>query len=158
MTQFRENLRTDGRTDGKDGRTDGQTLFHRTLPAETGVLIRLPNIHGQASHDNTYYDQVTKVTQKLWVEWSLSPVRSQWQIHFAVLTLAATWIFFSMMRLGYVTYNVYLHYSSDTENISLKFSFLKIRCPSYTFNFTYFFLCILHIKESCDCSLVECFF
>ena len=77
--------------------------------------------------------------QKLWVEWILSPVRSQWQIHFAVLTLAVRWIFFSMMQLGYVTYNVYLHYSSDTENISLKFSFLKIRCPSYTFNFTYFF-------------------
>ena len=96
--------------------------------------------------------------QKLWVEWSLSPVRSQWQIHFAVWTLAARWVFFSMMRLGYVTYNVYLHYSSDTENISLKFSFLKIRCPSYTLISLFFFFCILHIKESCDCSLVECFF
>ena len=30
MSQSRENLRT-------DGRTDGQTLFYRTLPAEAGV-------------------------------------------------------------------------------------------------------------------------
>ena len=29
MSQFRENLQT-------DGRTDGQTLFYRTLPAEAG--------------------------------------------------------------------------------------------------------------------------
>ena len=37
MSQFRENVRTDGKTDGKrDGRTDGQTLFYRTLPAQAG--------------------------------------------------------------------------------------------------------------------------
>ena len=33
MSQFRENLWTDGRM---DGRTDGQTLFYRTLPTEAG--------------------------------------------------------------------------------------------------------------------------
>ena len=92
--------------------------------------------------------------QKLWVEWSLSPVRSQWQIHFAVLTLAARWIFCSMMRLGYVTYNVYLHDSSDTENISLKFSFLKIRCPSYTFNFTFYFF-FLHTSYKGELRLLS---
>ena len=35
MSQFRENVRTDGKTDGRrDERTDGQTLFYRTLPAK----------------------------------------------------------------------------------------------------------------------------
>ena len=32
MIQFQENVLIDGRMDGKDG----QTLFHRTLPANTG--------------------------------------------------------------------------------------------------------------------------
>ena len=48
MSQFRENLRTEGRTDGRtdrrmDGRSDRQTLFYRTLPAETGGLTRSIN-------------------------------------------------------------------------------------------------------------------
>ena len=33
--------------------------------------------------------------------------------------------FFSMMRPGSVVYCVYLHYISETENISVKFSFIK---------------------------------
>ena len=37
------------------------------------------------------------------------------------------WGFFSIKWLGYVTYNVNLHYSSNTENISLQFSFIKTR-------------------------------
>ena len=37
MSQFRENLGTDGRTEGK---TDRQTLFYRTLPAEAGGPTR----------------------------------------------------------------------------------------------------------------------
>ena len=37
MSQFRENLRTDGKTDGSiDGRTNGQTLFYRTPLVKTG--------------------------------------------------------------------------------------------------------------------------
>ena len=45
MTQFRENVQTDGRMEGrtegqtegwKDGRKDGQTLFNRTLRAISG--------------------------------------------------------------------------------------------------------------------------
>ena len=35
MSQFGENLQTDGRT---DGRTEGQALFYRTLPAEVGGI------------------------------------------------------------------------------------------------------------------------
>ena len=37
MNQSRENLRRDGRM---DGRMDGQTIFYRTLLAETGGPIR----------------------------------------------------------------------------------------------------------------------
>ena len=51
MSQFRENLRTEGRTDGwRDGRTDRkmngrmdrQTLFYRILPAEAGDPKKSP--------------------------------------------------------------------------------------------------------------------
>ena len=35
MSQFRENLRT-------DERSDGQTLFYRTFPAEAGGPIMIP--------------------------------------------------------------------------------------------------------------------
>ena len=53
MTQFRENVQTDGRTKGrtegrtgwKDGRQDGQTLFNRTLRAISGdPKTRMRNI------------------------------------------------------------------------------------------------------------------
>ena len=54
MTQFRENVQTDGRTEGriegrtegwKDGREDGQTLFNRTLRAISGdPKTRMRNI------------------------------------------------------------------------------------------------------------------
>ena len=37
MSQFHENLQTDGR---RDRRTDGQTLFYRTLPVEARGPIR----------------------------------------------------------------------------------------------------------------------
>ena len=52
MSQFCENLRTDGRIDGrmdgrkdelKDEQKDGQTLFYRTLPAKDGGLIKQLN-------------------------------------------------------------------------------------------------------------------
>ena len=37
MSQFQENLQTDGRMDRRTyGRKDGQTLFYRTLPSEAG--------------------------------------------------------------------------------------------------------------------------
>ena len=43
MSQFHENLQTDGKT---DRRTDGQTLFYRTLPVEargpTRKIMALP--------------------------------------------------------------------------------------------------------------------
>ena len=48
MSQFRENLRTDGRTDGRiDGRMNGQTLFYKTLPVEAGGPKRFINNNNQ---------------------------------------------------------------------------------------------------------------
>ena len=41
MSQFQENLLTDGRTDGRtDRKMDRQTLFYRTLPVEAGGPIK----------------------------------------------------------------------------------------------------------------------
>ena len=49
---------------------------------------------------------------------------------------------------GYMTYDIYLYYSSDIENILLKFSFINtwsFICPVLLFTFIFF--CILHKKE-----------
>ena len=37
MTQFQENVQTDGRTEGRKGE---QILFYRTLPATSGYPIK----------------------------------------------------------------------------------------------------------------------
>ena len=58
MSQFWENLQTDGRTEGRidrqmEGRTDGQTLFYRTLSAEAWGPIKFADI------------AMTKITKKI---------------------------------------------------------------------------------------------
>ena len=65
--------------------------------------------------------------------------------------------FFSMIWLSQVIYDVYLHYCSDIENISLQFLGLRHGPPSNIYNLVLFFFCILCMKECCDCSLVESF-
>ena len=44
-----------------------------------------------------------------------------------VFTLATGWDFFPMIRMGYVTYDVYLDYSSDIANVTLVLFLFRMR-------------------------------
>ena len=53
-----------------------------------------------------------------------------------------------------MTYDVYLHYNSDVENILHWFSFINTRSFIISLFYFYFF-CLLCVKECYDCSLIE---
>ena len=76
-----------------------------------------------------------------------------------VSILPAVWDFFSQCSQAFVTYSVYLHYSSDTDNILLGFPLLRWGYPSYSFGFISILLytSVYYIKEWFDYSLAKDF-
>ena len=62
MSQSRENLLTDGRT---DERTDGQTLFHRTLSAEAGGPIISFDDQNFGFHNFSYFSSYEIVVSNM---------------------------------------------------------------------------------------------